>query len=258
MAIFGGIGTTGVASMSILAFLGRYVGTFTVSVKNAEVALTLSEKASFEKTTSMLRIDELAPYGETTYPALPEAEVLDNEEQPYTLGMHKNKEGVYDSVDFFKYTFYVKNVGASVASYKFDVNITENKESDDGTGRTLIDTLRVMIYENVPGTPRTEPTVFAKPAAENNYLRDGTKTNREFIHDEPFSKTEDDEHKLATNFISADKVCSLRTLAFKVGDVKRYTIVTWLEGSDPQSPEGMEPPHGASLKLSVEVGANAG
>jgi hypothetical protein len=258
VAIFGGVGTAGVAAMSVLAFLGRFVGSFTVSVTNGEVALTLSEKASFERTTSMLRIDELAPYGETTFPALPDAEVLDNEDTPYDTGMRKKADGTYVSTDYFKYTFYIKNVGASVSSYNFNVNISENKEADDGSGRTLLDTLRVMIYENTPGTPRVDPVVYAKPAAEVNYLRDGTKTNREFIFDEPFNKTEDDEHPLATNFVSTDRVCTLRTQGFKVGDVKRYTIVTWLEGSDKQSLEDTEPPHGATVKLGVEVGANAG
>ena len=58
-AVVSVISAMGVGSLAIISFLGRTVGTFTVSVQNSTVRLALSEKQDFKNSTSYLRIDEL-------------------------------------------------------------------------------------------------------------------------------------------------------------------------------------------------------
>ena len=250
-----GASTTGLTSLSIIAFLGRFVGTFTVSVDNGEVDLSLCEKASFDKPESLLRIDALKEYHETTFKSLPSVEVLDNEESPYTLGANFDDKNNMTSLNYFKYTFYVKNVGSKTAKYDISFNITENKASSDGTERKLDDTLRVMIFDNEASSTEHGYKVYAKEAAEYNYLADGTRTRREFVAEASYDRKEDAEHPLAELFQSSETITRYSVSNFQKDDIRRYTIVTWLEGEDRQSRDDMEAPRGATLKLGVEINA---
>ena len=256
-AIIAAAGSVGVGSLSIIAFLGRFVGTFTVSVNNGEVDLSLSEKISFAEPQSLLRISSLSKYDEIAYESLPDVGTLDNEDFPYTLGaVFDGQEMV--SMKYFKYTFYVKNVGQASARYRISFKITENKPADDGTGRTLDDTLRVMIFDNEASGSLHDKKIYAKEAAEFNYLADGTKTRREFIGRTPYNRTEDETNKLVDGtFLSESLVTEYEVPDFKANDIRRYTFVSWLEGEDRQSEKDKEPPRGATIKLGVEINAYA-
>ena len=78
-AIVAGISTIVISALIIVSFLGRFVGTFTVSLDTGNVELTLGDSYSFEKQTSYLRIDELPSLEETYYAALPSDDYLDDE-----------------------------------------------------------------------------------------------------------------------------------------------------------------------------------
>ena len=252
--------TTGVTSLGIISFLGRHTGTFTVSLRNQEVSLTLSEKKAFTDTTSFLRINQLKPFEETTFNTIYSAQP-DDERLDYTFGAHLNpKTNTIDSFEFFKYTFYVKNVGSSTATYTLRVNNIENTAANDGSGRKLDDTLRVMIYENDLQENEDYDThdykVYAKAAAERNFLKDGTPTYKEFVSKRPYDRKETDEYKLVDGtFVSDSVIAEYKVSDFKKGDIKRYTLVTWLEGEDPQSSSEYEAPEGATIKLGVEITA---
>ena len=143
------------------------------------------------------------------------------------------------------------------SKYNLNVNVSDRTKAIDGTGRTLDDTLRVMVYENDPSKEgRLEPTVFAKEAAEYNYDVDGNKTRREFISTYPSgSNQEDNEHKLATSFLPGQTVAKYSVSNFAKNYIKRYTIAIWLEGEDPQSTNDKQFPEGASVKLGVDIAA---
>jgi hypothetical protein len=254
------IGGTGVGALVIVAFLGRFVGTFTVTVDNGDVKLALSEHSAFEEAASMLRVNELRPYTETTITALPSDGQLDNEETPYTLGAIYDDEGNWEKVEYFKYTYFVKNVGNKSARYEMTVNIVDEVPADDG--RTLYDTVRIMVYSNDGADPNAhERRIFAAPKLEEyNYNANGDRTKQEFVSEPPANKTEDPEHPLAETF--EDRVIARYTVdGFGIGDMMRYTIVTWLEGNDPEAEtvdsqgKKKDPPYGASLKLGVEIKA---
>ena len=65
--IIGSLGTIGVTTFAIVAFLGRYVGTFTVSLESRDVDLTLSEHSSFSEKNSFLSVNNVPSFQEFTY-----------------------------------------------------------------------------------------------------------------------------------------------------------------------------------------------
>lgn len=252
MAIGTSIGAMGVSVLAIVAFLGRFVGTFTVSVNNGDVNLSLCESSTFDHPESLLRLQNLPSYEEWTHGRLPDPEILDSEESDYTYGAIRNPETQEIlAFNYLKYTFFVKNVGAKTATYKISYNITENKLAADG--RSLLDTCRVMIFDHEGTSTDHTYTVYAKEAAEVNYKADGTPTIQEFTAEYPFDDTEDEDHPLAEKFASSEVVTDYVVTGFAPNDMRRVTIVIWLEGFDPQSVG--DAPKEASLKLGVTINA---
>ena len=150
MALFASFG---VASFVIISFLGRTMGTFTVALNNSEVNLALVEKEHSTDYSTYLRVNSNSNYIEGTFEDLKhKLDILDDEETPSNVG---EKDQTYvDKADgkvktgkcleYFKYTFYVKNIGNKTAAYSLKINIDDRTRSDDDTGRSLDDTLRVM------------------------------------------------------------------------------------------------------------------
>ena len=249
----------GISSLVLVSFLGRFTGTFTVKLANSSVKLSLSDKESFENPTSYLSIEKLDLFEETTYTALPKQEILDNEETPYNEGSYTNDKGEA-VMRYLKYTFYVMNMGGKTAKYDLKVTLVDRNKSTDGTERTLDDTLRIMIYENdvvedTSGEKYHTTGIFAKEAAEYNIDKEGNRTRREFVSTYPYLNEEDDDHPLATSFENSSVVTTYTRGGFLQGQNRRYTLVVWLEGEDPQSEYLKEAPVGASIKLGVEITA---
>ena len=248
--------TSAIASMIIgvfilVAFLGRFVGTFTVALDTGNVRLSLSDKSSFEKTTSYIKLDSLPAFDLTTYTSLPAADEVDNENTSYLIGSVTDTRG-NTSMKFFKYTFFVKNEGNIVADYDLKVNLTRNTPSEDG--RHLDTILRVLVYENYADSKEHLYKVYARVSdAENDTYgyEEGEKTHKEYIsYREPHG---DEFPGFAEMFESESVIATLPTRNFQEGDIKRYTLVAWLEGYDEQA--GGTPPEGGNLKLGVTINA---
>ena len=248
----------GITSLVIVSFLGRTVGTFSVKLTNSDVKLSLSEKASFKDATSYLHLDTIPTLRETSYVNLPDADFLDNEDTPVMNdeSIVRNEKGEIESMYFVKYTFYIRNVGNSIAKYNLSINITDSQKSNDGTNRYVDDTLRIMVYENdVNAQGAHDFRVFAKESDQYNYDKDGNRTMREFVATVPEDHKESDKCPLAESFISASVAAKYEVGNFAKNDVKRYTLVVWLEGEDPDTDNSDEPPEGATLKLGVDIAA---
>jgi hypothetical protein len=260
---------TGVASLVIISFLGRTVGTFTVSVQNSTVRLALSEKQDFKNPTSYLRIDELPSiYYEWSYDWFDNYELIDNEQNDYYYGS-KRENGSVTGMYYLKYTFYVKNVGNTNAQYTLSINVDDCTQSEDGTERTLDETLRIMVFDNDPlANDNHDYLVYAKEIVDSRnktYDKNGDQTFREFISEYPYAKAdgslyEDEDHPLAEPFLknAGKTVIRKKVSDFKKNDIRRYTLVYWLEGSDPQANiEDQDAPEGAKIKLSVDITATS-
>ena len=249
VAIAFGVSATVVGTFSIVAFLGRFVGTFTVSLDNTTVELALSERSTFDQQSSFLQIGDVPSYGEWLYSSLPSNDVLDSEES--TSKVNRNPDtGEAINLSYFKYTFYVKNVGETPAQYTFQTKILESHAHTDG--RKLDDTLRLMLFENNPDE-HTPGTVYAK---RRNEPYDDGKGNVEWRT--PISDRENQSstfHGYATLFESESVICTKKVIDFAPGDMKRYTLVTWLDGNDPDSRPDQGKPSKATIRLGVEITA---
>ena len=244
-----GVSTVVVTSMAIIAFLGRFVGTFTVSLETRDVELTLSEKSDLKDRSSFLRVNSIAPFQEFTYSDFDKFgdTVIDSENSTINLGANlKENSADVESLNFFKYTFYVANVGYKPAQYNFNLNVVEEVLSSDN--RSLLDTVRVMVYED------GEKEVYAKGQTKPHVDEDG---NASYASPISVDKNEaNDLHPFmgyAKEFVSSNVVAAFSSVSIDVGQVKRYTIVTWLEGFR-SSPDQLAP-QGATIKLGVEINA---
>ena len=260
----------GVTALIIISFLGQYTGTFTVSLTNSSVRLSLSEDAAFSNPTSYLRIDKLNLFEEYTYVNIL-SEDLDDESKPYDCGQHeikiKNQDGTVTTkqvLSFFKYTFYVGNLGSKAAQYDMQIKLLECTQSTDGTNRTLDDTLRVMVYENDIDDKNNSGVhnvdVYAKETVGTNIDIHGDTCKREFISTRPNrfatgAQMEDEDHPLAISFLNEKTIHTYERGGFYGGQIRRYTLVSWLEGEDKDSLNKQGTPVGATLKLGVEITA---
>ena len=250
VAIAGGVSAVVISTFAIVAFLGRFVGTFTVSLETRNVDIALSEKIS-AKRSSFLKVDCGAPFQEFTYSDFDKRygdEVIDNEESDYTLGANYSivDPTEIESFNFFKYTFYVQNVGSTPAKFDFSLMINEDVKSSDG--RSLLDTLRVMVYND------GEKTVYGKPESKPHYGEDGIADYRAPISVNEYDATESNPFMgYAEPFISNKAITTISSQNISVGEARRFTVVSWLEGF--RSNNDQVAPKGATIKLGVEINA---
>ena len=259
-AIVSLIASIGVASLIVTSFLGRTTGSFTVKVVNSDVKLALSRTEEFSDSTTYLRIGQLLPLKEMYYGSIPADDIIDSQYTDYDYGAaERNDEDQPTSLYYIKYTFFVKNLGSTIVKYNFSVNLGDRKKSTDGTERTLDDTLRVMIYDNdVSEANSHKHKVYAKASPVYHIDKDNNETFREFLSSRPYDEvTEDDEHPLVDesfkNGQTIVKYAVEKPLA--KDDIRRYTVVIWLEGEDRQSDPKTGIPDNASLKIGVNIDA---
>lgn len=222
----------------------------------------INENKSFSITTRKdgvdvgkegLKIETSYPFEETTYSSLPSFDMLDNEDNPYDYGTYANEQGL-KIFNYFKVTFYIKNISQTDSSLNVKFNIYE-----DGKDNRLIDTVRLMIFENEANTDLHNYSIYAKQAAFNNIDKNGVSTNKEFMAVPSYNGQEDDEHPLVTGNLITDElerknyyITSINE-SFKANEQLRYTVVLWLEGEDPDSNPNEQVPSNSNLKMSVEV-----
>ena len=274
-AIVSFVCSIGITALIIISFLGQYTGTFTISLVSSSVKLSLSDEESFVNPTSYLRIDKLNLFEEYTYDYIKEIDLdKENKEVPFDTGEHEvvirdkdgNKKSSRKYLSYFKYTFYLGNLGSKVASYDMKINLVECTQSTDGTGRTLDDTLRVMVYENdvndADNLGEHNVAVYAKEVGNSdgtNIDLENHPTKREFISAKPYRTdegyVEDEAHPLAISFEDEKTIKTYNRTDFYAGQIRRYTIVSWLEGQDRDSTGKKGAPVNATLKLGVEITA---
>ena len=256
VAIITGIASAVVGVFVLVSFLGRFVGTFTVSLDTGNVKLSLSEKSTFDSPTSYIKIDSLYPFDLCSFTSLPLDEEIDNEETTYMDGVTRDAKG-NSSMKYFKYTFFVRNNGNIAADYDLKINITKNVPSDDN--RYLDTLLRVMVYVNKADSNEHTKFIYAKKSETKNPTygyEEGEVTYKEYIsYDNPEkAASQNDEFPGFADMFESDKViATLPERNFREGDSTRYTIVTWLEGEDQQAKGN--PPEGGNLKLGVTINA---
>lgn len=106
-------------------------------------------------------------------------------------------DGEHNGANYIAYTFYLKNAGEVEVSYDYQVNIS-------GITQSLDEAIRFRLY--VDGSP----TTYAKTRSDGGGPEPGT-----------------------TEFYSENVIVKDRTDAFLPGEITKFTVVVWIEGSDP-------------------------
>lgn len=196
-------------------------------------------------------IKTLPPLDEYTFSMLPSCDVLDSEETDYNFGAIVDSYGEIVNLSFFKYTFFIKNNGPIVTSYNMTANIAENNMSSDG--RSLDDSLRVMLFENDADSDDHQYKVWAKRSKTQHLDGDGYVDYREAIST-PIDRVDDDHpfYGYAEQFESDTRFFTIHSMPLYPGECIRYTFVFWLEGEDPDS-TNVSAPDNASLKMNINI-----
>lgn len=124
-------------------------------------------------------------------------------------------DGVHNGENYIAYSFYLVNAGEYDVTYQYTINIKNITNNLDSA-------IRVRLYTGDDGV-----YTFAKTASDGSGPEPGT-----------------------IEFISNTIVAEDREDAFLAGQSKRYTIVIWLQGDDPDC---LDPLIGGSLKLDMQI-----
>ena len=106
-------------------------------------------------------------------------------------------DGEHNGRNYIAYTFYLQNAGEVEVSYDYQVNLSNVTQSLD-------EAIRVRLY--VDGAP----TTYAKTRSDGGGAERGT-----------------------TEFYSANVIAKDRVDNFAPGEITKFTVVIWIEGSDP-------------------------
>jgi hypothetical protein len=123
-----------------------------------------------------------------------------------------NYQGSHNGENYVAYSFFIENQGTHITDYYSEIVVTDVIKNVD-------EAMRIMVYKN------GEETIYAKAS------RRGT--------------PEVDTAAFETDSL----VKSDRVENFKPGDIVKYTIVIWLEGSDPECTDNIL---GGEVKVSMD------
>lgn len=163
---------------------------------NGNFSITLDKNLYFEKGLIVYDDPDYKVYRTELYAQSPES--FDNVYYKWLPDDVDEKGfGSHNGDNYLAYTFYLENEGEEISDYWSEVIINDVVKNVD-------DAVRVRIYKN------GEATTYAKIGSNGSPEKD------------------------TTPFESQDVIVRHHVENFKPGDVDRYTIMLWVEGSDPQ------------------------
>lgn len=250
-------GVTGVLLIPflILSFIGREIGHFNVALKNSKVALALSVDEELKDTTTLISLKDIPAYAVYSNDAINRYytdEMIDTVSSNDQIGKRVNPNtNETSALYFFKYTFYVTNVGEMNACYDLKLSITDNKRPSN-VNYSLDDILRVRWYENDKDSTAHNYVTYAKKSLTPHFNDGDTTPN----YDTCIGANDSNgmcKDGYATQFEDDTVILSENINHFKVKDTKRYTLLMWLEGNDPEA-FGTTPDE-TYLKLAINIEA---
>lgn len=251
-AIVGGSSATVLIALGIIAFLGQYVGTFTVALRNNEkIQMSCYDNAELQSPTTFLRIGNVPTFTVYTANYISDHNNIDNATNSYLYGADRDVYGNIKYLNYLKYTFFIKNVGINDIDYTFNINVTEST-APDTIDYTLVDIARVRLYEHDMSDDSHTYTTYAKESLRPRVDEKGEKTFKKPIAGELGTPA---FCGFAEPFVSDKTLVSLPRTNFKPGEARRYTIVIWLEGED-EKVTGPQPSN-MMIKIGTEFISNA-
>ena len=220
---------------------------YSIAIGSNVNKLYVSDKLNGDWSTHITVQDE-TQLAECTYSYLPKDEILDNEDTDYRYGITV-MDDLQTYMLYFKQTFYVANKGSNSIGYNMKIQFVNSNDN--------LNTLRVMVFENDVDQSSEQishnKTVYAQESMETHYDKDGNETKREFIAERAKDRQEDYMHPLAESFEDDSVVTSYVRNDFKQGQIRRYTVVVWIEGYDPDSTAHAFAPTADCMHLGISI-----
>jgi hypothetical protein len=218
-----GIIVAGLLSLiiAIIAYFGQNLGNFVITLPEDtyRVGIKLSDERDFYYPRTRLVCDPIIGAEMVTYKDIePMIDTIRNHDGQFFDD--RNSDGIID-YDYFAYTFYLKNDGTRTVDITFDITISTATKNLDGAIRLVIFT-----EEKPEGTLYQKEDLVAK--AEN-------------------SGVYPDEDYWGTDF-DGDIVCRSLVKTLARLQIKKFTILIWIEGNDPDSDEGIA---GGKLRMDM-------
>ena len=206
----------------------NYGGRFTVSMKGNLYGIQLADNEEFKDPTLQLRGSAIEGMDNITKEWIlnknGELNVKGNKDPVYQKFEDIDKVyGDHNGTNYLAYTFAVRNGGVSAKGEDATVDFTASLKivsAYKGAEKAI----RACVF--VDGVP----TVYAAP-------KKGTENGLESFEADKV-------------FVSDDIIMEQTFRGFKVGDVKRFTVVVWLEGEDPECVNDIM---GGDVKLKMDL-----
>ena len=179
----------------ILFFLAMMYFVVGIVYNNGNFSVTLDKNLYFTK--GMLIYDDVnyKVYRSELYAETPQT--FDNISRHWLPNnLHEHGGGSHNGDNYLAYTFFIENQGVDVTDYWYEIIV-------DDVIKNVDDAVRLRIYHD------DEETTYAKLSAATGKPEKDTVA---FVSDELITR----EH--VTNF--------------KPGDISKFTVVMWVEGSD--------------------------
>jgi hypothetical protein len=167
-----------------------------VVYNNGNFSITLDKNLYFKQ--NLIIYDDVNYKVFRTELYAPTIERLDNIHYKWLPNdLDESEGGSHNGDNYIAYTFFIENLGDKITDYWTEVVITD-------VVKGLDEAVRIRVYKN--GEPKTYAKISSRGVPEKDTI--------------PFESDE---------LITSDHVED-----FKPGDIDKYTIVIWLEGSDPE------------------------
>lgn len=192
-----------------LVLLLLYV-VMSIIYNNGNFSITLDKNLYFERGIIIYDDPTYKVYREELYGK--SVDFFDNISYKWLPENINDIDGSHNGKNYIAYTFYIENTGNDTSDYWSEIII-------DDVIKNVDEAVRIRVYRN--GNYVT-------------YAKIGSNGNPE---------------KETTPFESDNLVALNHVLDFKPGDIDKYTIVVWIEGSDPECTDNIL---GGEIKLHME------
>ena len=163
---------------------------------NGNFSVTLDRNLYFDKGLIIYDSDTYKIYRSELYAETPQS--FDNISGKWLPeDLHDSIGGSHNGDNYLAYTFFIENTGASTSDYWYEVII-------DDVIKDVDEAVRVMVYRE------DDVTTYAKESAKGT-AESGT-----------------------VAFLSDSLIARENIADFKPGDKHKFTVVLWIEGSDPE------------------------
>lgn len=244
-----------VTTFAIISFIGDKLGNYTVEAKDNTRSLTLDVSKTFNNKSTFLKANSISSIYAITADDMPSVGEIDSSSLQGDHSGRKdvNGDGDYSEDLYFAYTFYVTNVGVSSVNYSVKLKLEEVRRPSN-IAVSILEYVRIRVFENtvISGQADTHDVkTYAKAATypKNNEYRE------KIVNEDDSDIYQDINKGYADEFYNEDYIINTQNnkTAIDVDEIKRFTVVLWLEGSDPDC-IGNEP-ESAAIRFSMLIEA---